>query len=176
MDTNNTWSEERVIGPDRRARVYALLDSLGVTYETVDHPALFSAADNIPHEININAVIFKNLFLRNKNKSRYYLYSLPIHKKADLLALQHLMGESRLSFGHEDALWEKLHIIPGSVSILNVVDAPGTDVTLLIDKEIYDAPRFGVHPNDNTATVILTPEALIRILDAIGVTYRFIEL
>jgi Ala-tRNA(Pro) deacylase len=59
--------------PNKRERVYAFLDALGIAYEVVEHPAMFSAADNELHERDRNATIFKNLFLRNKDKSRYYL-------------------------------------------------------------------------------------------------------
>jgi Ala-tRNA(Pro) deacylase len=159
---------------NRRARVYALLDGLGITYEAIEHPAMFSAADNELHERYINATIFKNLFLRNKGKSRYYLYSLPIMKRADLAALASHISETRFSFGNESELWDKLRIRPGSVSPLNVIDAQGTDVEILIDRDIFTCERFGIHPNDNTATVILSPEDLMKILDATGCRYRII--
>jgi Ala-tRNA(Pro) deacylase len=169
MDSNE-------LAPNRRERVYALLDELGIQYEVVEHPAMFSAADNEPHARDVNATIFKNLFLRNKDKSRHYLYSLPITKRADLSALASRLGETRLSFGHEKALWDKLRIRPGSVSPLNVIDAPGTDVEILIDREIFACERFGIHPNDNTATVILAPDDLMKLLDATGCRYRAIEM
>jgi Ala-tRNA(Pro) deacylase len=123
---------------NRRERVYALLNRLGIEYEIVEHPAMFSAADNELHERDINATIFKNLFLRNKDKSRYYLYSLPIMKRADLAALASHISETRFSFGNEGELWNNLRIRPGSVSPLNVIDAPETDVEILIDCEIFN--------------------------------------
>jgi Ala-tRNA(Pro) deacylase len=161
---------------NRRERVFALLDKLGVQYEIVEHAAMFSAADNELHEQDINATIFKNLFLRNKDKSRYYLYSLPIMKRADLAALASTISETRFSFGNENELWEKLHIRPGSVSPLNVIDAPETDIEILIDREIFACGRFGIHPNDNTATVILSSEDLVKVLDATGCRYRIVEI
>jgi Ala-tRNA(Pro) deacylase len=168
--------DKNEFSPNRRERVYALLSELGIQYEIVEHPAMFSAADNELHEQDINATIFKNLFLRNKDKSRYYLYSLPLMKRADLVALANKINETRFSFGNENELWDKLHIRPGSVSPMNVVDTPGTDVEILIDREILTCERFGIHPNDNTATVILSPEDLMKILDATGCRYRLIEI
>jgi Ala-tRNA(Pro) deacylase len=167
---------ENELENNRRERVYALLDRLNIGYEIVEHPAMFSAADNELHEQEIGATIFKNLFLRNKNKSRYYLYSLPIMKRADLAALATSINETRFSFGNETELWDKLHIRPGSVSPLNVIDAPETDVEILIEREIFDIGRLGIHPNDNTATVILAPQDLIKILDEIGCRYQIIDL
>jgi len=168
--------EQTELDLNRRERVFALLYKLRIQYEVVEHKAMFSAADNEFHERDLGAIIFKNLFLRNKDKSRYYLYSLPIMKRADLAALANNIGETRFSFGNENELWEKLHIRQGSVSPLNVIDAPGTDVTILIDRDIYNSTRFGIHPNDNTATVILSPIDLIKILDAADSVYRIIEL
>jgi Ala-tRNA(Pro) deacylase len=103
MDSNE-------LTPNRREKVYSLLSEIGIKYEIIEHPAMFTAADNELHEQDINATIFKNLFLRNKDKSRYYLYSLPIMKRADLTALASKIGENRFSFGNENELWEKLHI------------------------------------------------------------------
>jgi Ala-tRNA(Pro) deacylase len=97
-------------------------------------------------------------------------------KRADLAALATSIGETRFSFGNETELWDKLHIRPGSVSPLNVIDAPETDVEIVIDQEIFSCGRFGIHPNDNTATVILAPQDLVKILDEIGCHYRIIEL
>jgi Ala-tRNA(Pro) deacylase len=161
---------------DRKTEVYALFDALGIDYEVVEHPPMFSQADNEKHRVNIGAVIFKNLFLRNADKSRCYLLSLPLTKRADLAKVREILGESRLSFGDEEALFEKLNIRPGSVSFLNAIAKPDTDVTLLIDQEIYDSERFGVHPNDNTATIIFAPQEIPKILGHIGVKYKFVEL
>jgi Ala-tRNA(Pro) deacylase len=100
---------------DRKTAVYALFDALCIKYDVVEHPPLFSQADNEKHRVNIGAMIFKNLFLRNADKSHYYLLSLPLTKRADLVKVREILAESRLSFGEEDALLDKLNIRPGSV-------------------------------------------------------------
>lgn len=164
------------LGPSRREPALALLNQLGIHYEVVGHPAMFSAADHGSGNREIGATIFKNLFLRNKNKSRYYLYTLPLQKRADLAALAGHIGETRFSFGNEAELWDKLRIRPGSVSPLNVIGLPHIDVEILIDSDIFACGRFGIHPNDNTASVILLPEDLTRILDAVGCHYRIVKI
>lgn len=160
----------------RSSEVYAFFDRLGIPYRKVEHPPMFTQADNDKYRPKIDAVIFKNLFLRNKNKSRYYLLSLPLYKKADLLLLQHILGESRLSFGVEAMLEEKLNIKAGSVSVLNIIGVKKTDVIFLIDRSALEYEMIGVHPNDNTATIIFPPGALSKIFDFFGIEYRFLEL
>jgi Ala-tRNA(Pro) deacylase len=159
---------------DRKGRVYALFEHLNIPYETLDHPPLFSQADNEKHRLVIDAVILKNLFLRNKAKSRYYLFSLKLEKRADLPALQKTLGETRLSFGDESALEEKLHIRRGSVSILNIADAAATDVIFLIDREALHYEKIGIHPNDNTATIMFSPHDIPAVLEHFGAQYRFV--
>jgi Ala-tRNA(Pro) deacylase len=161
---------------DRKAAVCALFTELRIEYDLIEHPPIFSQADNEKHKVNIGAVIFKNLFLRNADGSRYYLLSLPLTKRADLVKVRMILGESRLSFGDEGALFEKLNIHPGSVSFLNIVGKPDTDVIFLIDKEIYDCARFGVHPNDNTGTILFAAQEIPKILDHFGAKYQFIEM
>ncbi|MDR0468739.1 MAG: prolyl-tRNA synthetase associated domain-containing protein [Peptococcaceae bacterium] len=160
---------------DRKTAVYALLDALGIDYGVVEHPPLFSQADSERHKVDIGAAIFKNLFLRNADKSQYYLLSLPLAKRADLNKVRAVLDESRLSFGDEAELLGKLNISPGSVSLLNIVGKPDTDVIFLIDTDIYRCDKFGVHPNDNTATVILSPHEAGKIFDHLGAKYRFLE-
>ena len=155
-------------------KVYSVFGELGISYEKVDHRALFSQADNDESPININGVILKNLFLRNKNKGKYYLFTLPLDKKADLLSLQHELDESRLSFGNEEMLAEKLNTIKGSVSLLNIIGVESTDVVFLIDQEIYQYEKIALHPNDNTASVIFSPKDIKKVLDHYNVEYRFI--
>ena len=107
----------------KRREVYGVFDSLDIPYKVFDHEPIFSAADRADKQVVVDGLICKNLFLRNKEKSRYYLYTLPIDKRADLLALQKKLGESRLSFGDADMLWEMLRVAPGFVSLLNIIGA-----------------------------------------------------
>ncbi|MCL1895712.1 MAG: hypothetical protein FWG03_04110 [Clostridiales bacterium] len=195
---------------EARQRVYDVFDALGIPYEAFDHPPIFSAADEVRKDIKIDALICKNLFLRNKDKSRFYLFTLPLDKRADLVALQNALGETRLSFGDADALWDKLRIRPGSVSLLNIIgacepgaeggpdaaegrhDATGEDAVavkhavagaeggpplrFLVDAETLQAARIGVHPNDNAATIVFSPDRLPDIFAYYGADFDFISI
>jgi len=163
-----------------RGEVFAAFDALGIPYEVVKHPPIYSAFDRVRQEIVVDALICKNLFLRNKDKSRYYLFTLPIDKRADLAALQKALGETRLSFGDADALWEKLRITPGSVSLLNLIgaQAPGgkIDMKFLVDSEVLASPRIGVHPNDNAATIVFAPDRMPELFAHYQADFEFITI
>ena len=103
-------------------KVYELLDVLNIKYTKIKHPPLFTGKDNEKYDIKFDAQVCKNLFIRNKNKNQYYLYALPLNKKANFKLLQEKLGETRLSFGDEDVLKQKLGVKSGSVSIFNIVN------------------------------------------------------
>ncbi|MDR1000456.1 MAG: hypothetical protein LBL96_06615 [Clostridiales bacterium] len=166
----------KVVAMTKKEEVYTALDGLGIEYRKVDHPPLFTAADNEVYRINIGVVIFKNLFLRNKDKSRYYLLFLPLDKRADLRLAAELLGETRFSFGNAEELYAKLNIQPGSVSFLNVIGKPDTDITFLMDSSVNSYDLIGVHPNDNTATVIFAPQEIPNIWKHYGAQYRYLDL
>jgi len=181
---------------EARRKVADVFDALGIPYEIVIHPPIFSAAEREEKQVNVDGLICKNLFLRNKDKTSYYLFTLPIDKRADLVALQKALGETRLSFGDADALWEKLRIHPGSVSLLNIIGAFTTEGTslsvvkterdvpsvvcsqlrFLVDAEVLNEPRIGVHPNDNAATIVFPPDRLPDIFSRYGADFSFISL
>ncbi len=146
------------------SKVYDLLEKLEIEYDVIEHPPLFSSEDTEKYNIKIDAKICKNLFLRNSNKSKYYLYITTIDKRVNLKELQSQLQESRLSFGDEDALYEKLKIKKGSVSIFNIVNVEKLDVTIIIDKEIFDCEKVAFHPNINTLSVTFNPNGLEKIL------------
>lgn len=157
-------------------KVYELLEKLNIEYEKVEYPPLFSGEDNKKYNIQIDAVICKNLFIRNKNKSKYYLIALPLEKRINLKLLQETLRESRLSFGDEEVLEEKLKIKSGAVSIFNIVNVEKTDVVFILDEEILNCDKVAFHPNVNTLSVLFNPDNINKILGHYNVEYKFIKI
>lgn len=157
-------------------KVFNVLNELKIEYEKIEHPALYTMEDCEKYNIKMDGVECKNLFLRNKDKSKYYLISLPLEKRADLKAIQEKLGETRLSFGSDDILFEKLGIKSGSVSLLNIIEVEKTDVKFIIDKCVLDANKVGFHPNVNTATVLFKPQCIDTIMKKYDADYEFMEI
>ena len=157
-------------------RVYEVLKELNIDFEKINHPALYTAADNDKYKIELDGVMCKNLFIRNKDKSKYYLVILPLNKRANLKEIEEKLQETRFSFGSEEDLFKKLKITKGSVSLLNIIEVEKTDVKFIIDKELLDVSKVGFHPNNNTATVLFSPENIKKILNKYKVEYEFINI
>lgn len=161
--------------------VYNKLDELGIEYLIINHKAMFSEEDTDFDKFAYNIVIGKNLFLRNKNKTRYYLIMLPLDKRIKLDELSKKIDETRFSFANENELDNYLKIAPGSVSYLNVITAEKLggnfrEVTYIIDEEIMSNKLVAFHPSDNTASVVTKPEVILTIFKEYGLKYNIINL
>ena len=70
-----------------------------------------------------------------------------------------------------------LHLTPGSVTPLGLLNDESRSVRFYLDEEFLLPPgRIGVHPNDNTATVWLQAEGLLRLLRAHGTAVELTRL
>lgn len=156
--------------------VYKLLDKLNIEYTKIEHPPLFTCEDSKKYHIKFDAVICKTLFIRNSNKSQYYLFALPIEKKINLKSLQILLEETRLSFSNENILEDKLGVRSGSVSIFNVISLKDKDIIFVLDEDILKYEKVAFHPNINTVTVIFNPKKLNKIFEFYKVKYKFIKM
>ena len=87
---------------EKEVRVYDLLDELRITYERVDHePANTMEACKEIDKILAPAVICKNLFLCNSQKTKFYLLMIREDKKFKTKDISKQINSSRLSFAPE---------------------------------------------------------------------------
>ncbi|MBQ8815040.1 MAG: metallophosphoesterase [Lachnospiraceae bacterium] len=161
----------------RELAVYDLLDRLGIEYQRIDHKetktmALCAAVDEM-----LDAVICKNLFLRNQQKTKFYLLMMPGEKKFKTRELTKQINSARLSFAEAEYMEKFLHISPGSVSVLGLMNDTEHQVQLLIDRDILEGEKFGCHPCINTSSMRIGLRDLLEVfLPAIGHEPMFVEL
>lgn len=138
---------------ERELRTYRLLDTLGISYRRLDHgPAMtMEDCDGIDTLLKIDHC--KNLFLRNTQKTEFYLLLLPHYKKFRTALLSKQIGTARLSFAEEEFMVKYLDIHPGSVSILGLMNDVDHKVHLLIDTDCLQGEFMGCHPCVNTSSL-----------------------
>ena len=141
---------------DKEIRTYDLLDSLGIEYERVDHEeANTMEACAAIDEVLAPAVICKNLFLCNAQKTKFYLLMIREDKKFLTKDISKQINSARLSFGPAEYMEQFLDITPGSVSVLGLMNDTENNVTLLVDEDVLAAEYFGCHPCINTSSLRL---------------------
>lgn len=170
--------------------VYDLLESKGIWYKATEHKALFSMDDLCDVELPYPESDAKNLFLRDKKKKNWYLVTVNGNKKVDLKKLREEQGTKALTFGSPDELMDKLGLIPGSVTPFGLLNKEENEVPLYIDEDFLHnhegisgdgAPEgtdglIGIHPNENTATVVLRTEDLLDIIREHGTIIKVIKI
>ena len=161
----------------REVRTYDFLDSLSIPYLRTDH----ERADNMEACNEIDAVlgvlICKNLFLCNRQKTRFYLLMMPGDKKFKTKELSAQIGSSRLSFADADDMLAYLDIEPGAVSIMGLMNDRDKKVRLLIDEDVLEGEYIGCHPCVCTSSLkIRTSDLTEKFLPATGHEYMTVHL
>lgn len=155
--------------------VYSILEELGISYAKHEHEAVFTVEEANKLYDDIPGAHTKNLFLRNKDSSQYYLFIIESHKRADLKGIADLLSEKKLHFGNPQELKEYLGLEPGSVSALGLINDPEHRVKVLIDKDIWDSEQVNAHPNTNTATLTFSQADFHSFIEHIGHEVTFVD-
>ena len=152
----------------REEAVYDLLESLGVSFERVDHDPTASVELCEVVEKVLDIHICKNLFLSNRQGTSFYLLLMRGRKEFRTKDLSAQLGTSRLSFGKPEFMMTYLNTKPGSASVLGLMHDVGRQVQLVIDQDVLEDEYIGCHPCENTTSLkIRTSDLLEKILPAV---------
>ncbi len=148
--------------------LFVLLDRLGISTTTVEHPPLFTVEQSRALRGTIPGGHTKNLFLVDR-KNRLFLASAEESANIDLKRLHTKIGASgRLSFGKAELLRSSLGIEPGSVSPLAAINDKDHAVTIVLDEALMRHETINFHPLINSCTTRIKREDFIRFLAATG--------
>ena len=144
---------------EKELRVYDLLDSLGVSYQRVDHEAAMTmdACEEIDRTLSEGVEegvsICKNLLLCNRQETDFYLLLIPGDKPFKTKYLSAQIGSARLSFAKAEYMEAYLDITPGSLSVMGLMNDHEGRVRLLIDEDVLKPAYFACHPCINTSSL-----------------------
>lgn len=134
------------------AELFALLERIGVAFETHRHPPLHTVEESQRLRGDLPGLHVKNMFLKGK-KGDLWLVTCREDRKAPMRALEKALGASRLSFGKPDLMAEVLGVTPGAVTPLAVLNDPERRVSAALDVALADAELVNCHPLHNEATL-----------------------
>ena len=161
----------------REQRVYDCLDGLGITYYRTDHAPAETMEDCKAVDDVLGVAMCKNLFLCNRQKTKFYLLLMPAAKPFKTKELSAQINAARLSFASGDAMLEYLDIQPGAVSVMGLMNDAENSVTLLIDEDLLHDEFIGCHPCVNTSSLKLCmKDVLETFLPAVRHGYTTVKL
>jgi len=137
----------------KEVRVYDLLDELDIEYWRIDHEVAQTMEDCEEVDRILDAVICKNLFLCNRQKTKFYLLMILGDKKFKTKDISAQIGSARLSFADAEEMEKYLDITPGSVSVMGLMNDTENHVQLLVDEDLLKGEYFGCHPCINTSSL-----------------------
>jgi len=159
-----------------KQQIYDYLQKNSIWHEITEHKAVYNMAELAEVPCPYPEADAKNLFVRDDKKQNYYLITVKGEKRVNLKAFRKAQGMRNLSFASAEDLLTRLALIPGAVTPLGVLNDETRSVQVFLDQDFLQEPGLvGVHPNENTATVWLKTEDLIRIIREHGnevVTFR----
>lgn len=158
-----------------KSELYEYLDANGVKYDVVEHPPAMTVDDILSIELPDLAPLAKNLFLRDDKKRNYYLLTVRHDLAVSIKDFQTKAGTRKLSFASEDDLMRLLALQRGAVTPFGLLNDTQCEVKLYLDS-YYDGGRICIHPNENTASVYIATDDLIRLLRTHGSAVEFIEM
>ena len=153
---------------EREIAVYDLLDQLQIHYQRTDHEEAntMEACEEI--DKILDTIICKNLFLCNRQETNFYLLMMPGNKPFKTKDLSAQIQSARLSFAKPEYMEEYLHIKPGAVSIMGLMNDKDNHVQLLIDRPVVESEYLGCHPCVNTSSLKMkTKDVLETFLPAV---------
>ncbi len=118
----------------------------------------------------------KNIFLRNHKGNRHYLVVFDCEQNLAIRDLEQLLRQGKLSFASQQRMEKYLALQPGSVSPFGLINDHDNHVHLFLDETLQDYPSLSFHPNDSSATVVISQEAFKKYLEIIGNSHEYLKL
>lgn len=160
----------------QKQMVYDALNEMNIPYRSVEHTAVFTVEEMRKLKFPPGAEIAKNLFLRDAKGRRHFLITAGAEQAVDLKALERILDSTRLSFASEERLQKYLGLTKGSVTPFGLLNDTGQSVEFYLDEALCNTRVVGVHPNDNTATVLISAGDLQKFIRATGHEIHFVGL
>ena len=145
---------------EKEIRVYDFLDSLDIEYFRLDHAPAFGSEEELCREIenSLGARICKNLFLANRQRTKFYMLMIPDHKVFRSSDISKQAGSSRLHFAESEYMEELIDCSSGSASVMGLMNDTEHIVQLLVDDDVINSEYVGCHPCINTSSLRIRSE------------------
>lgn len=144
-----------------RQELLQKLDEKKISYEMTEHVPVFTIEEMLEAKLPYPETIAKNLFVRDDKKRNYYLITVKEDRRVNLREFQAQYGIRKLSFASEDDLMRLLGLTRGAVTPFGLLNDEEASVQFYVDRT-FD--RMGIHPMENTATVWVRKEDLVKLV------------
>lgn len=156
--------------------LYKILGELNISFDYYEHPPAPTIEEARKYWKDIPSAHCKNLFIRNHKGNRHYLVILEHTQQLDIHDLEKRLKQGKLSFASDERMQKYLRLTPGSVSPFGLINDHGHHVHLFIDENLKLATRISFHPNNNTASIIVSFSDFLKFLHWTKNKFEYVKL
>ena len=151
-----------------KQKVYDFLNSQNIKYEVTDHAPVYTMEEMQAEGLDKIGTICKNLFIRDQKGKRHFLITADNDTRVNLKEIGEKLEAGKVSFASAERLEKYLGVTAGCVSPLGILNDADHVVTVVLDKKLEGCEKLGVHPNEHDATVWLSFNDLVKIVESQG--------
>ena len=156
--------------------VYDFLDANGISYEYISHPQAPTIEIAKQYISGDDVVLCKNLFFRNHKGNKHYLVIMNSNYQMDIHDIEKRLHQGKLSFASPERMMKYLGVTPGSVSLFTLLNDVNHEVILFVDESLKNCGKVSFHPNDNTASLIILSQDMLKFIDLMDNTVEYLQL
>jgi Ala-tRNA(Pro) deacylase len=161
---------------DKRVQISTYLKEHKIPFEVHEHPPVSTVEEALPYWNTIDSAHCKNLFFRNHKGNKHYLVILDHRRQLNIRDLEQRLKQGKISFASPERMERFLGVNGGSVSAFGIINDHENHVHLFIDKSLKDVEHISFHPNENTATFVISFASFIKFLESSNNSYEFLAL
>jgi len=158
-----------------RQEVFKQLEELNIPFQLYEHPPLDTIEIAQAYWKDIDATHCKNLFFRNHKGNKHYLVIIKDTTPFDIHSLEKKLKQGKLSFASAKRLQKYLGVEPGSVSAFGLINDQDQHVKVFLDVQLQQTKKISFHPNDNTASLVIDYNDLLKFFQHLGNPFEFID-
>lgn len=156
--------------------LYNILKELDIAFEYHEHPPAPTIEEARKYWKDLQSAHCKNLFFRNHKGNKHYLVILEHTRQLDIHDLEKRLKQGKISFASGDRMQKYLGLTPGSVSPFGLINDREHHVHLFIDENLKASSRISFHPNNNTASIIVTFSDFLKFVHWTQNKFEYIKL
>ncbi len=157
-------------------KVYEHLRELIIHFDYYEHPPAPTVEIAMQYWKDLDAQHCKNLFFRNHKGNKHFLVILDCRYQLNIRDLEQRLKQGKLTLASPERMIKYLAITPGSVSPFGLIHDTQNHVHVFLDQNLRKADSISFHPNDNTASLVISFGDFMKYLETSGNTFEFLEL
>jgi Ala-tRNA(Pro) deacylase len=147
-----------------------------ISYQRFDHPPVFTVEQARQVKGDAPGTGTKNLLLCEKRTGRCFFVMVGDQRRVDMRLLRQVLGSGDLEFASPQMLRQHLGVEAGAVTALALINDTSQALTVLVDRELWQAEALQCHPLVNTATIVISQPDLDRFFALTGHAIQILDI